>query len=612
MRGAENASFTFDRLFIRIGSRVVPINDVNRFVYGSFTKSVTNHNYIAPVDKGEVAESQCIFPPQLSRDIFDSIYTKKITLSDVSGSVAVFRTGKTGTIGKVQVIGIVEADADFSLGIQLSLTDNASSGNKSASFRLKGGMKKAVYWETDFEGATASNLSLFFQMQKSAGGNFTFDKFYLKIGDEIIPVSDVVRFVVGSFTKVVTDDPYNGVLDKGDLPAGNIQPVIDPYRLDDSLFVAQNLYKITLSNTMDAITEFSSGYSADSLGKFKVCGLITSSVTRRINIVASPKTDGTDSVNQLIDVEAGKPLWVDVDFDLSSAAVTNLSIFFQLRNAAGDTFVFDRFYIKIGDAIIPVTTLNRFVVGSFTKSTEAHDYRGCVSRAEISGLNKLFGKKILVFGDSISDTYSTNRYPTYVASLTGATQINYAVSSAGYAKNALYPHSKWGQVDTKVYNMIEKAHNAGETCDLVIMAAGTNDWDFSAPLGQLSDIEQETMANPSFYWCVGKAIKNLIEYYPLASYLVIVPLPRNQPSGSGNQHTVKTSTGKTLVDYCQAIKDVCYWYSIPYLDMMNDSNLHLESPTAKTQWMPDGLHPSDAYAFQKFAPMVISRFSEIL
>jgi len=154
--------------------------------------------------------------------------------------------------------------------------------------------------------------------------------------------------------------------------------------------------------------------------------------------------------------------------------------------------------------------------------------------------------------------------------------------------------------------MITRAHNSGIIADFAIVSGGTNDWDFETPLGTISDILLNTMEIPTLYFSVAKSIKNLFEYYPLINYLFIIPLPRNQASGSGNQHS-NNDLGKTLIDYCNAIKEVCNYYAIPYLDMINMANMHLESATALSAYTRDGLHPTDLYSETIFAPMVIKK-----
>ena len=119
------------------------------------------------------------------------------------------------------------------------------------------------------------------------------------------------------------------------------------------------------------------------------------------------------------------------------------------------------------------------------------------------------------------------------------------------------------------------------------------------------------MNNPSFYFNVAKSIKLLMEYYPLKQYLYVIPIPRNQPNGSGNQHTPNSITQKTLVDYCNAIKEVCNYFSIPYLDMINISNMHLENEIARNMYTLDGLHPTDYYNEHIYAPLVANALKKL-
>ena len=160
--------------------------------------------------------------------------------------------------------------------------------------------------------------------------------------------------------------------------------------------------------------------------------------------------------------------------------------------------------------------------------------------------------------------------------------------------------------------MIEKAHLAEEEAAFIVVAGGTNDWDFQTPIGTMADIELDTMGTPSLYFGISKAIKNLLEYYPLVNYLFIIPTPRNQPTGAGDQHTIRQDTGKTLMDICQIIRELCEYYSIPYLDMMKMSNMHLENEIARNKYTTDGLHPTDYYNEKIYAPLVIDMISKYM
>ena len=610
MRGVSDAAITYERPYVLYSGKYYPLTDLNAwFNIGSFTKTITDNSFVGAPFISEL--SNPMVDAFRIGELHKDITLKKVTLTSVNDAIgrSTIPFANTGVTG-YKLLGVVTADVDTALTILTSSVADGSTTYTITSYRLHKDIPTEIEIDASFASVDLTNLYVFFQMRGVSGATFVYDRFAVKYNGDYYPITDMsVAFNIGSFTKTITDNSFVGVSRNDEI----LPPMVKPCRLENDIFKAQTLYKITLTSVNDAIASCNTGANPQGVTNVKLVGMITADIDKVVTILVSPKTDGTNAVTRSVVLSANKTKYFEIDFPFSSVDFTNLSVFFQMRGVSDAMFVYDRCYVEVNGERYPIHQLNRFVFGSFTSSVASNNFRGCVGRDEIQGLNKLEGKDILVLGDSISDTQGTNyRYPYYIAQITGATQINYAVSSAGYAKNALYPHPIWGQADTKVCDMVVKAHTNGIACDLVIMAAGTNDWDFAAPLGQLSDVELDTMTNPTFYWYVAKAIKNLIEYYPMATYLVIIPLPRNQPSGSGNQHTVKTATGKTLIDYCNAIKEVCYWFSIPYLDMMQDSNLHLESATAKAQWMPDGLHPSSLYASSIFAPMVINRFNELL
>ena len=292
---------------------------------------------------------------------------------------------------------------------------------------------------------------------------------------------------------------------------------------------------------------------------------------------------------------------IDISFNVDNIE----GVFFRVKNTSKifpSSFTLNNLHFFNNNIEIEYTTDNYITFGTGTVS-ESIDVIPKVLNG--SNVYNLKNNNILFFGDSITKTSGRNTFPYYVAKLCNATEINYGQGGSGFSGSApTVPNSS-------IIDKIIESHNDNVQCDVIVVAGGTNDWDFGRDYGTFNDIFNDTMNNPSFYFNVAKSIKLLMEYYPLKQYLYVIPIPRNQPNGSGNQHTPNSITQKTLVDYCNAIKEVCNYFSIPYLDMINISNMHLENEIARNMYTLDGLHPTDYYNEHIYAPLVANALKKL-
>jgi lysophospholipase L1-like esterase len=121
--------------------------------------------------------------------------------------------------------------------------------------------------------------------------------------------------------------------------------------------------------------------------------------------------------------------------------------------------------------------------------------------------------------------------------------------------------------------------------DLVTIFAGTNDFgrnlETNKPFGVVGDTTQST-----FCGTVDYTLKLIINKYPKAKILYILPLPRT------NQN-IPNHINKKLVDYVNAIKEICENNCIPTLDLFRNSNFFINNSEFLNTFMPDGLHPND-------------------
>ena len=199
----------------------------------------------------------------------------------------------------------------------------------------------------------------------------------------------------------------------------------------------------------------------------------------------------------------------------------------------------------------------------------------------------LTGKKWVVLGDSITDATvntKTEKYHKFVSELVGGcTVVNHGTS--GITVNGL--RAKLSAIDTTGVK-------------LVTSFIGVNDWNFPIPLGKEGDTGTDTE-----YGVIYNYVSDLVKKFPRINILGIIPLPC-QASNGVLQATC--SEGFSLKQLTEALKYTYSLFSIPYLDLFNESNLHATIPSSRDYYLSDGLHPNVAY--HKFMSRKILAFIE--
>lgn len=174
------------------------------------------------------------------------------------------------------------------------------------------------------------------------------------------------------------------------------------------------------------------------------------------------------------------------------------------------------------------------------------------------------GKKLVITGDSITDPdYNaglTIRYPDYVAERLGMSLQNYAISGSTIAAKESDPDSR--------APIVLRYGDMDDNADLIIIAAGTNDWYYTwTPLGDMEDRTEFTFYGALHLLCIG-----LKKKYKGKTIMFMTPIMRRQ--GPHLTPEAVNGNGKTLAEYGEIIKEVCGYYSIPVLDMYRESGLY--------------------------------------
>lgn len=254
----------------------------------------------------------------------------------------------------------------------------------------------------------------------------------------------------------------------------------------------------------------------------------------------------------------------------------------------------------------------RIVIGkydeeeSFTDEEVANLSVSCIERFTIQ--SKWAGKKYVALGDSITYGFIPRNYTGYpgqlksYATLTAST-LGMSFVNAGISGNTVA--LKAGG-DTP---MCERYTELDNDADLITVMGGTNDIRQGIPLGTMSDRTEDT-----FYGALHILLGGLYQKYFINQgtttgknkHIVVLTPPKLLRTSGGTAGG--TGTLYDLEPWCNAIKEVANYYSLPVLDMYNLSNMnpHLNQTVHGTEtgytgyynpYMTDGTHPTQEGAY---------------
>ena len=211
----------------------------------------------------------------------------------------------------------------------------------------------------------------------------------------------------------------------------------------------------------------------------------------------------------------------------------------------------------------------------------ASPYKGCCN----------YGKRIAVFGGSLSVNRESDAAKQIWADLLGAEVTTYGVGGAGFSIDQGYSLQR--QVDTAgVY-------------DVYILWASTNDFNGNREVGTWQDYTEKDGYDTSrlHTQCGGinYCIKALREKNPDARILFFTSLRFfGRDSGHNPYSTDVNATGKTFADYVQAQIECCRYHGVPVLDQFSLQDVDIHNYTSF--YLEDRLHMnSDGY--RRIAPL---------
>lgn len=147
--------------------------------------------------------------------------------------------------------------------------------------------------------------------------------------------------------------------------------------------------------------------------------------------------------------------------------------------------------------------------------------------------------------------------------------------------------SRFAVTDSRKDSFVERLSKVRPDSNLVIVMGGVNDFNNGVPLGKFGDTDTHT-----FYGAVETVLKTLINQNPARNIVFMTPMKSNFKSEKKPYPNSfeKNSQNLNSVDYVNAIKEVCGAYSVPVIDMYNESGISPFNEAQQKMYMPDSLH----------------------
>ncbi len=214
------------------------------------------------------------------------------------------------------------------------------------------------------------------------------------------------------------------------------------------------------------------------------------------------------------------------------------------------------------------------------------------------------GKVINCLGDSITaGVGATKPYHQWLPQLCGFKTVNnYGLGGSSIAR-------KVGSIpdwDT-VTPFVDRYQQMSDDADLVLVFGGVNDWVTARELGKMGDTEDTT-----FYGALKVLIEGLQAKYTEKQICFITPMQTNYTKRppSGGYTSGKNLKGKYLIEYVDAIKEMCGHYAIPVMDAYH-TIFYALNEKEQSIFMPDHLHPNNRGHKEKMACKIGSFINEL-
>ena len=214
-------------------------------------------------------------------------------------------------------------------------------------------------------------------------------------------------------------------------------------------------------------------------------------------------------------------------------------------------------------------------------------------------INKLKNKTLYLNGDSI--TYGagfTGGYGKLLADKYGCINTNNAATGGTLATGTTYSDgSPRHYISESVVNSVNKQY------DYMILSGGFNDYGNNVPIGTLSNVKF-SFTNPVQTDNVIGALETMFRYvlqnYPTTKVFYLITHKVNRCTTEPN------SIGKTMQDYVNAIKSVCERYSIPIINIWEESRMVTVYDNIANTYTnnSDRVHPNELGYKEFYLPVI--------
>lgn len=187
------------------------------------------------------------------------------------------------------------------------------------------------------------------------------------------------------------------------------------------------------------------------------------------------------------------------------------------------------------------------------------------------------GKVWNVIGDSI--TYGTG-------STTGNRYYDLIDSEKQFATKNIYGYFGWSIAKTNNGSVYDKRTEWELSADLYTIFLGTNDYLHGSDIGTISDSTTDTLMGG-----LNLMLTYIMTNSPTAKIGVITPA--KSICNGKTSFLEANSKGKTLIDYCNAIKEVCSKFGVPCYNLYENCMMNIDIESIKTTYVPDGIHLSN-------------------
>ena len=196
---------------------------------------------------------------------------------------------------------------------------------------------------------------------------------------------------------------------------------------------------------------------------------------------------------------------------------------------------------------------------------------------------KLEGLKINFLGDSITEgvgvsDMETMRYTSVFERMSGAVVRNYGIGGTRIARQ-----NKPSEKPRHDLNFLDRVDEMDADADIVVVFGGTNDFGHGdAAFGSFVARDEYT-----FCGALHSLILRLKRRFPNSEIVFMTPLHR------AIECRPNPTTGKLLIDYVRAMREILEYYSIPTLDLYSVSGIQPAMSDGLDDMTNDGLHPND-------------------